>query len=225
MTRLTKSKKESLRLDRKNGLTIYELMDKYNLPKTTVWNNMHDVKLSKNTIKDIRSRQGGSVIKMKKELARADAHATELLSGLNSKNIETVLLSLFIGLYWAEGTKGAFVFTNTDEHMIRVFMRYMYEYLHITQDDIDVWVRMHSDLSAREEEIRKHWAKVVGVSIQNVRVNYDDRHNKCRTEYGICRIRLKKGGYHLKLVHSLIDGIIGRTLGCPRSSRDRTRDS
>ncbi len=225
MTRLTKLEKENLRFDRKKGLTIYELMKKYNLPKTTVWNNICDVKLSKKVRKDIRSRQGGSVIKMKKELDKADIHAAELLAGLNDENMSIVLLSMYIGLYWAEGTKSAFVFTNTDKYMLRVFMKYMYEYLHIAQNDVDVWVRMHSGLSVREASIRRHWANIVDVPIKNVRVNYDDRHNKCRTEYGICRIRLKKGGYHLKLVHSLISGIIERTLGCSHSSMDRVPHS
>ncbi len=209
---------EGLKQDRLRGLSISQLMEKYALAKTTIWHHIHDIKVPKDKMAEIRSRQGGSKERKEKEIERAQKHAQILLADMDE---DIVWLPFMIGLYWGEGTKGAFVFTNTDEDMLRIFMKFLYKYLSMTSDDIDVWVRINSKLK-NSTKVRRHWADVIGVPLSQVKINLDSRHNLYRTKYGICRVYLKKGSYQLKLMHCLINTFARKTLGkeCSRSSMD-----
>lgn len=198
----------SIHRDRMQGLSINELSIKYAVPKTTIWHNVRQIILSDEHRQRLRSRQGASHKRSRIEWASAESLSKELLASFREKDAWPILLA---ALYWSEGTKkGGFVFTNTDTLMIRVFLKFLRKYLNVKDEDLDILIRTCAPMDV--ERCRRHWSRVTQVPFRSVRVNYDDKHNKSKTEYGMCRITLRKGGYKLKLMHCLVRELIARIL-------------
>ena len=110
---------------------------------------------------------------------------------------------ILASLYWGEGKKrGGFLFTNTDEKMIKVFMKILRNYFYIKDENIQAVVRICDPMDP--SECIKYWKNVTNLSLENIKLNRNNRQNKSKTKYGMCRIIIKKGGYMLKLTSCLI---------------------
>lgn len=191
------------------------------MSKTNVWHHVREVELAPEIRKEIRAYLGGSKAEKMREWKRAEEEAQLIL-----KNIQPTAVwpALYAALYWAEGTKSSFVFTNTDERMIKVFLSMLRDFLCVKNSDLDFMIR--TCVPMNPESCRKHWAAVAEVSVSQIRINHNDKHNKSHTQYGMCRITLRKGSYQLKLVHCLFKTIADKMLEhSSRSSMDRTNRS
>lgn len=209
-----------LKKDRARGMSLSQLTKKYRMPKTTVWHHVKDVYLSSEQRTAIRSYLGGSRAERIREWERAKREASAILGKLDIGSTWPVL---FAALYWSEGTKSSFVFTNTDERMIRVFLYILRTHLGIKNEALDFMIRTCSPMNPTT--CRKYWTDVAQVPLSQVRINHHERHNKSTTQYGICRITLKRGAYHLKLAYCLFGGVADKMLASPCSSTDRTSHS
>ena len=213
----------ALKQDRLNGYTVPKLMAKYSIPKTSIWHHIKDLRLSQQAKQVINSSRGGSAARAQVRWTSAQERAEELLRDFDEKNIWAVLLT---ALYWAEGTKSSFVFTNTDDSMIKIFLKLVRNYLKILDKDMDVLIRICRPM--KPEQCRRHWSEITGISLSDIRINYHDKHNKSTTTYGMCRITFRVGGNHLKLMHCLIRELTAKMLPPilgSRSSMDRTSHS
>jgi hypothetical protein len=221
MRRHASSVLAALKNDRKAGMSISDLMQKYSLSKTTVWHHIHTVELSDVQKSLLRSRMGAGAKRSEKKWSVAQAQAREILSTFDEQTMWPVLLA---ALYWSEGTKkSGFVFTNIDETMIQVFLKLLRERLKINNNDLDILIRTSTPMDPLK--CRKHWSAITSVPVGSIRINHDDKHNRSKTTHGMCRITLRKGGYNLKLMHCLIQEIVAKMLKRPRSSTDRTSHS
>ena len=190
---------EALKNARRQGSSILELVRKFNIPKTTIWHHIHDIKLSKAQTRKLRSNQGGSLIRYQMQVEKARKEARKIIQSItNFRQISPLIISL---LYWAEGNKKGFIFTNTDEDMIRLFLSIVRSYFGVRNNHIIVMARIarHAD----SQRVKLYWKKVTGVPIKNIRTDVNRHNNKSRAKYGICRIRVNKGGYLSKLVKCL----------------------
>lgn len=211
----------SIKEDRLKGLSISELMRKYSLPKTTIWYQVKDITVPKNLLGLIKSKQGGSAQRSKDGWDAAQIAAGSILKDFDEQTIWPVLIA---ALYWSEGTKrSGFVFTNTDHIMIRVFLKILRERFDVRDDELDILIRTCTPMDPLM--CRRYWSEVTTMPISRVRINHDDKQNKSKSTYGICRITLLKGGKKLKLMHCLIEGLADKMLGSSRSSTDRTSHS
>ena len=191
------------------------------MSKTNVWYHVRRVYLSPEKRKTIRSYLGGSRAEKVREWERAQKEASSILEKIDIKSAWPIL---YAALYWSEGTKSSFVFTNTDERMIRVFLFMLRTYLDVKNNELDFMIRTCIPMDTLV--CRKYWAEVADVPLSQIRINHNDKHNKSSTEYGMCRVTLKRGAYHLKLVHCLFRGIADKMLvSSSRSSTDRTSHS
>lgn len=212
---------DALKMDRKAGMSMSQLMKKYDMSKTGIWHHVQKVELSLEQRKEIRSYIGGSKAEKAREWERAKRQSNEILARVDIRHTWPVL---YAALYWSEGTKSSFVFTNTDARMIQVFLYMARNYLDIKNEDLDFMIRTCSPMNINE--CRKHWASIADVPISQIRINHHDKHNKSTTQFGMCRITLKRGAYHLKLVHCLFRDIADKMLdNRSRSSMDRTNRS
>ncbi len=208
MVRYTKEQINKVKADRLSGLTIQELMDKYKMPKTTIWHHIHSLKLSKEKQKAISSRRGGSAARCKKRWISANNKAEELLKGFS---LDSQWVSLLTALYWSEGTKKrGFIFTNTDSEMIRVYVKILREYLNISNKQLQILIRITDKQDKRS--CLRYWGNIIGVNPQQIKLDLNERNNSSRATYGICRITIANGSDYLKLIHSLIQGITVRSL-------------
>jgi hypothetical protein len=188
---------------RQSGFSIGEIIKKTSLPKTTIWHHIHSIKLSPKDVALIKSKQGGSKIRSKNEWDKADADAKEILRIGGNKKFYCSVLSM---LYWAEGNKKGFVFTNTEGNMIKLFILILNKYFDISDNRIDLIIRVFSNLN--KKECLSYWSKVVGLPKNKFRIYFNDGGTKGKAKYGICRLSVKKGGYLFKLTTSIINNIL-----------------
>ncbi len=184
-----------------------DLMRKYQMSKTGIWHHIKDIDLSDDVRKAIRSYRGGSKAEKIREWERAQKESDSILEHVDIRKAWPIL---YAALYWSEGTKSSFVFTNTDQKMVQVFLKIMRTNLGIKNEELDFMIRTCTPMNPIE--CRKHWSKVAQVPISQIRVNHNDRHNKSHTQFGMCRITLRRGAYQLKLVHCLFRGIADKML-------------
>ena len=71
--------------ERKRGKTIPELMEIFQMPKTTIWHHVHALKLSDEVAQKIRSLKGGTHKRKVQAWKDSDTFAKKLLT-LKEKN-------------------------------------------------------------------------------------------------------------------------------------------
>ena len=177
------------------------------MSKTGIWHHIKNIDLSDDVRKAIRSYRGGSKAEKVREWERAQKESDSILERVDIPKAWPIL---YAALYWSEGTKSSFVFTNTDPKMIRVFLEILRTYFAVKNQDLDFMIRTCTPMNP--EECKKYWAGVAQVPISQIRINHHDKHNKSHTQFGMCRITLKRGAYHLKLVHCLFRSIADKML-------------
>lgn len=186
---------------RKKGYSISDLMKEFYMPKTTVWHHIHNIKLSKKYTALIKAKQGGSKIRCRNEWHKANKHAQKILNSENRYPCALVAM-----LYWAEGNKKDFVFTNTDGQMIKFYLTILKKYFSINGDDIKLTLRIFSNLN--QKECLQYWSNITAFPKEKFIVYLNDGGTKGKAKYGICRLTIKKSGYLRKLITSLINNII-----------------
>ncbi len=175
-----KDKTIALRLQ---GYSYNEINRILGVPKSTLSGWLSDIVLSVDVQKrlDDRARDGGinNFIKMNKEqTVRAQARAKEMRE---KTALEIPLFSqndlLLIGavLYWAEGYKKLKVkngkeitshiigLTNSDPDIIKAFMLFLENNMHIKKEKISIHLRLFPHMDSTEEI--NYWSGVTGLSI------------------------------------------------------------
>ncbi|MDP3734962.1 MAG: hypothetical protein Q8R39_00875 [bacterium] len=112
--------------------------------------------------------------KLQTHLARRRARETrELSAGEVGKLSERELLLIGVALYWAEGYKKSVIkngkertfhaisFTNTDPAMVRLFVRFLTEIIHLPQSKIRFHVRLFPHIN--EDDALRYWLEASGL--------------------------------------------------------------
>lgn len=185
----------SIKKDRLVGLTVPELSRKYQVSKTTIWRYTHSLRLTFEAKQRIQSQRGGSVARKKENLALALEDARAIFRRSFKRSIGPLI---FTSLYWAEGTKSSFVFTNTDGQMIALFLKILREDFSVSNDRLQLMIRIGTHQDPRK--VRAYWSLVTGMSKSAFRLNINQKHNKTTVEFGLCRITVARGGQLLKTV-------------------------
>lgn len=186
---------KKLRMD---GHSIEELVGILSMPKSTVWHHIQGIKLQKKYILKLKANQGGSRLKKERDLIRAKNEAKTLLNGRYK-----YLVNILAMLYWAEGdNKNAFSFTNTNADMISLFIGILKRSFHVDNGRLSVTIRYFTGMN--RGKCLRHWSKITRVPKRQINIYYNDGGKRGRTEFGICRISVKKSGYLFKLVRALI---------------------
>lgn len=195
--RLSEEDIKALKSERRKGATVTVLMDKFLLPKTTVWHHVKDVVLSKSAAKFIGLNRGGS--KKRKELAfeKAERVAYVLLKSNQRELIIAVSM-----LYWAEGHKKDFVFTNSDPKMVSLYLRFLREILKISIKDINILIRISDPIIP--SVTLKYWSKELCLPLSCFKINHNNIQNRTKTKFGISRVLVRKSGFYLKIMQKLI---------------------
>jgi hypothetical protein len=141
----------------------------------------------------------------RKVLAENKAYnkALKTITSLKDKERELILASL----YWGEGGKGDFNLTNTDPDLIRVFVKGLTEIYNIPVSKIRLSLRLYEDLD--RDKCIDYWSQITGVPKENYRsVNVLVGKKLGKLMYGMCRLRIEKGGDMLKYLKALRRRII-----------------
>lgn len=190
------SKIQYLKKLRKKGYSIESLVKLLGMPKTTVWHHIHSIKLHRKYIEKLRLNQGGSKLRMERDMARAQIEARSLLEGEHGMAYATIC-----SLYWAEGSKGRCEFVNTDGEMIKLYLKIIRTHLRVPEDKIEPVLRIFSNHDP--EESLNFWSRTTNIHKSKFKVLFNDGGTSGRTPFGMCRIVVLKGGYVLKLFKAL----------------------
>ena len=192
-------KKERIRYLRSRGYSIPEISNELSVSKTTVLRYIKDTEILPEFLSDWAEKRGGS--RKRKLLKESQIYEeTKLyLSNLSSKE----KLLLISALYWAEGNKKDLLFINSDPNLIKVFLEGLREYFDIHEDRIKANIRIH--LGTDEERCLDYWSELTRIprcNFQRTEIIAAGK-KKGKLQYGMCRIRISKGGDILKKLLSV----------------------
>lgn len=197
MKRHPKSIIAGIRAFRRRGYSIGELVIKFSVPKTTVWQHIRDVSVPPRYIPLLRAKYGGSKQRAQRLQIAMDQRATELLRGRYRH-----LAMAFAMLYWGEGSKKACEFINSDGEMIKVYLLIVRRILGLPEESIRPTLRIFTGMN--QTECLNHWSRVTGIAKSKFVVRLNDGGTRGKTRYGMCRITIMRGSTPLKLAHALI---------------------
>jgi DNA-binding transcriptional MerR regulator len=193
---------EIIRL-RQNGCTISEIKNKLKLGQGTVYRYTRQVNIMPEFLPAWLAKKSTSIHRKQRDLAVANEKAKKDIKMLSKKEKVLILSSL----YWAEGSKSDFGLSNTDPSLIKVFILCLKDILQVQTDDLRVSIRIYEDLN--KDKCLSYWSAITGVSKDDfVSVNVLKGKKAGKLSYGMCRVRVKKGGNLLKYILAIKDQIV-----------------
>ncbi len=191
---------------RKTGHTLGEIIDQVKLPKTTVWHHIKDISISSKYTRIFAKKQATSVLRSSREWDKARLEAKNFIP--QKFDIGTAAL-LASAIYWGEGSKRDFNLANSDPDLVRLFMRCMKRF-GISPRQFALHVRIYDDLNP--DMAVKYWLSVTKIPRSNVvKVETLKGRKDGKLPYGMCRIRLYKGGYQLKILTAIKEHVLKLT--------------
>ena len=217
--RISKKEIETIISLRKRGYSLPEIRKITGRGNSTVFRYIQKITILPQYVDEWKIKQGGSRKRSKKAWEEARSEAERLVDLPIDKKINAIIGAC---LYWAEGSKKDLSLSNTDPNLIKIFLTCL-KNIGVTKKVLKISIRIYEDID-RTQAI-KYWAKVVGITPKEIiSVNTLKGKKKGKLKYGMCRVRVKKGGNYFKLIQSVI-GLIIESLRSPYSSMERTAHS
>jgi hypothetical protein len=186
---------------RKTGHSIPEIRKATSKGSATIFKYIQGVSVLPEYQNVLKSKQGGSKERSRKNWINAREASEKLVNVLTSKEKILILASL----YWAEGNKKDFNIINSDPELIRVAVECL-EDVGVNKDELSFSLRLYADLN--RDEATAYWVSHLGIKkVQIVGVEIIEGKEKGKLIFGMCRVRIKKGGHHFKFIMSVIDRI------------------
>lgn len=183
---------------RRKGWSFNEIKKETHLCSGSVYRYASKVHILPKYVQIWKSKQGGSILRKEKAEEKARKKASEIIKSISEKE-KLIFLS---ALYWGEGGKRDFNLTNTDPELVSVFIRGLRDILKIKTEDFRVSIRTYEDLD--KDKCLSFWSKITGVPKDKfINVNVLKGKKIGKLEYGMCRLRIKKGGDMLKYLTAL----------------------
>jgi hypothetical protein len=184
---------------RKTGHSIPEICKITQKGNSTVFKYIQKVSVSPKYRSLLKSKQGGSINRSKNEWINAVIRAKKLIGNLEQRDKLLILACL----YWGEGNKTELNLNNSDPALIKVFVDCLH-LIGIEKSDLRITIRIYEDIN-REEAI-KFWANLLKIHKNRILgVNILKGKKIGKLKYGMCRVRVSKGGTYFKLMMSMID--------------------
>ncbi len=203
---------------RKKGHSIPEISQILNISKTSAYRHAIKIPILPKYKQRWLNRRNASKIMSNRSWEIAEKQAESLINSLNNKE----RLLVVCALYWAEGNKADLSFTNTDPEMIAIFMDTLRSEFNISNSEFKISIRIYEDLD--KNECIRHWSSITKIDLNNnVSINVLSGKKTGKLKFGMCRVRVKKGGLLLKKI-SAINKQITKIIS-PHSSTDRIRHS
>lgn len=196
---LLKSEIKKIKNLRETGHSLNEIKNVLNRGYGTIFRYMKDVPILPEYRDIWKAKRGGSKAKSDRDWEEAKFHASCIIGNLGSTE-KMLILSC---LYWGEGNKTELSLVNSDPSMIRVILVCLKD-LGLKNYDLKISLRLFEDID-RKKAI-SFWLKTLLLpkgTITKIDVIKGKKVGKLK--YGMCRVRVKKGGKYFKLIMSMID--------------------
>lgn len=163
---------------RRQGSSIREVAKILSVSRGSVSVWCRDIELNSEQIEQLKESdrrgayKGGLVVKKKKDRRVADymRKGCSCISELTDQE----LFLIGISLYWAEGCKSRnserIIFSNSDAGMIRLWMRWLYECLGVSKQDVICRVGINHLHRSRIQEVEAYWSQLTDVPLSQFRL-------------------------------------------------------
>ncbi|MFA5270082.1 MAG: hypothetical protein WC400_00485 [Patescibacteria group bacterium] len=196
---INKRTAETIVAKRREGLSINEICELTGAAKSTVWHHVQSVEIMPEYVERWHMRQSASVVRANKRRQIAHDKVAQLVGALDHRDQFIILGSL----YWGEGTKRDFSITNADHRLLKI-VRHCLKNMGVSDSDLRVTLRVFEDMDV--EKCKKFWSsnlELPNSAILNVDILTGKKRGKL--PYGMCRLRVSKGGDILKMMHAFFD--------------------
>lgn len=184
---------------RKQGFSLNELARETKISRSTLSLLVRKVKLSDGAKKILNTKKFKSKEDSFREWSDSKIWAKKEIGKLSKRDLLIVLGMI----YWGEGTKSELNIINSDPEMIRVFM-YCLRKLKISEDDIQVGLRLFSSCDKKTSIL--FWSGILKISEDRIKsFEYVMGSKKHKHIFGMCRVRIRKGGLYFKKIMSIIE--------------------
>lgn len=210
---------------RRDGFSYSEILQEVPVAKSTLSLWLRSVALAKKqsqrlTEKKLLAIQRGWETRRKQRLDTTLVIKQDAFKEIKSISQKELLL-MGTMLYWAEGSKSkehnvsqGIAFSNSDPFMIRIFLKWLKQYLKIDDDRIVFDIYVHESSFERLSAIKAHWVNATGFPIAKFDKIYWKK-NKIKTKrknvgnqyYGLLRIKVKKSTNLNRKIAGLIEAI------------------
>lgn len=218
---LIKVKVRSLRI---KGLSLNQIYNHTNIPKTTIRTWIKDIELSKKQLDILKERvqeklQEGRIRKqeIQKELKIKNER---ILINRGKKKIRKLTKREFliagIALYWAEGFRNKHEhrlgFCNSDPEMVRFYIKWLKEVLRVKNENIILRLTLNESYRQKSDEIIDYWANITKLPKEQFtktfyqRTQWKKQYNNSNY-HGVLRIHVKKSLNYLLLMKGWIEGL------------------
>ena len=184
---------------RARGYSVPEISRMCEISKSTASRYIKNINILPKHYQRWLNRRNASKIISERHWDTAKGKAEQLMDCLTRKDLALIATSL----YWAEGSKKDFGLSNTDPDLIRLFLYTLRTTFGIQNSDLKISVRIYEDLN--KKNCLKFWSEVTGIKLgKETSVNVLKGKKKGKLKYGMCRVRVKKGGLLLKEIFCII---------------------
>lgn len=201
---------------RKRGLSIRDIEEKLNIPRSTLSGWLKNVELTSRQKEILFQKWKKALIKARKKavlwhnkqkelrLAKAAQEAENLLSNIDLRNGNIIELALAM-LYLGEGHKRSddTAMGNSDPLILKTFVSILVNFYRISPVKIKCGLHLRADQDP--EKIKKFWSRTLGVPLRNfVYANIDKRTAGSKTfpNYkGVCVVRCGNVAIQRKLLN------------------------
>lgn len=188
-----------LKLLRKRGYSISEISRSLNRSEAAVAKRVSGIKVDPNFLAAWKAKRGGSSLRAQKRRKLASTKATNVTGKLTGRD----LLLIAACLYWGEGNKRDFSFTNSDPNMIRVLVKCL-KVIGVSKERIRVGIRIYEDIEAGKA--KEFWAGVVGIEVDDIiKVEVLCGRKTGKLPFGMCRLRISKGNDCFNLLMATVE--------------------
>lgn len=219
-------KKEEAIALRKEGRTYSEILQRIPVAKSTLslWLRhvgLSRVQIQRISVKKIAGQRKGA---QKRHQDRVDLQ--KQIYEVASKDVRSIskkeLWLIGVALYWAEGSKekeyqagSGLLFSNSDSRMIKLYLRWLTESLHVAPTRIVFELYVHDNRKKDLGTIKNFWAHELGFSAESFKRVYfkksipkTKRHNIGHLYHGLVRVKVSASSTILRQVEGWIRGIV-----------------
>ncbi len=214
MKALPISKERAIRF-RQNGFSYSEILDYVHVSQSTLSSWLHGIPLAaqqQEKLDSIRQRGllRGARQRYTDRIKRTHATLLQARQEMPALSVQDLWL-VGITFYWAEGSKEAashpgsgVVFTNQDDRVVRVFLRFLMECCDVEKSRIYFEIYIHNDRRRDEASILRFWAQAVEFPAEAFKVYYKynvlsgNRQNREKLYHGTVRVRVRSSSILLR---------------------------
>jgi hypothetical protein len=194
---LTIETKNKLIEFRQKGFSVPELSKMFGVARSTASRYARLVEILPEYKERWLQRRNASKIISERDLLCAKNKAEQFIPTLENKDLVLIISSL----YWAEGAKKDFSFTNSSPEMVKLFVSLLSQVFFLKKEDLKVSIRIYEDLD--KEECILFWADLINIEPSSIGVTILQGKKIGKLKHGMCRVRVKKAGLLLKTIFAI----------------------